>query len=77
MKYRTESRPVARRRIDMQLLAGVYGLWGVKQIFHELAAQIHVHLLKGAFAVHEPLEMFIDVLPLDICPSLLKQNRNQ
>ena len=52
----------------MQLLAGVYGLWGVKQIFHELAAQIHVHLLKGAFAVHEPLEMFIDVLPLDILP---------
>ena len=46
----------------------MYGLWGVKQILHELAAQVHIHLFKGTFAVHEPLEMFIDVLPLDILP---------
>ena len=50
----------------MQLLVGVYGLWCVKQVFHELAAQVHVHLLKGAFAVYKPLKVLIDVLPLDI-----------
>ena len=50
----------------MQLLVGVDGLRGVKQILHELAAQVHIHLLKGAFAVHEPLEVFVNVLPLDI-----------
>ncbi len=50
----------------MQLLVGVDGLGCIKQVFHELAAQIHIHLLKGAFAVHEPLEMLVYVLPLDI-----------
>ena len=50
----------------MQLLVGVDGLRGVKQILHELAAQVHIHLFKGAFAVHEPLEVFVNVLPLDI-----------
>ena len=29
---------------------------------------LRFHLLKGTFAVHEPLEMFIDVLPRDIFP---------
>ena len=41
---------------------------GVQQVFHELAAQVHVHLLKGAFAVYKPLKVLIDVLPLDIPP---------
>ena len=41
----------------MQLLVGVDGLGCIKQVFQELAAQIHIHLLKGAFAVHEPLEI--------------------
>jgi hypothetical protein len=50
----------------VQLLVGVDGLGCIKQVFHELAAQIHIHLLKGAFAVHEPLEMLVYVLPLDI-----------
>ena len=52
----------------MQLLVGMYGLRSTKQILHELAAQVHVHFLKGASAVHKPLEMFIDVSPLDILP---------
>ena len=52
----------------MQFLVGVYGLGCVKQVFHELAAQVHVHLLKGTFAVHEPLEVLVNVLPLDILP---------
>ena len=50
----------------MQLLVGVDGLGCIKQVFHELSAQIHIHLLKCAFAVHEPLEMLVYVLPLDI-----------
>ena len=52
----------------MQLLVGMYRLRSSKQILHELAAQVHVHFLKGTFAVHKPLEMFIDVSPLDILP---------
>ena len=52
----------------MQLLVGVYGLGGVQQVFHELAAQVHVHLFKGAFAVYKTLKVLIDVLPLDILP---------
>jgi hypothetical protein len=62
----TESRPVARRGVDMQLLVGVYGLGSIKQVLHKLAAQVHIHLLKGAFAVHKPFEVLVDVLPLDI-----------
>ena len=62
----TESRPVARRRIDMQLLVGMYGLGSVQQVLHELAAQVHVHLFKGAFAIYKPFKVFVDVLPLDI-----------
>ena len=52
----------------MQFLIGVYGLRCVKQVFHELAAQVHVHLFKGAFAVYKPLEVLVNVLPLDILP---------
>ena len=52
----------------MQLLVGVYGLGSVQQVLHELAAQVHIHLFKGTFAAHEPLEVLVDVLPLDIPP---------
>jgi hypothetical protein len=58
----------------MQLLVGVYGLGSIKQVLHKLAAQVHIHLLKGAFAVHKPFEVLVDVLPLDIpsCPPVLE-----
>ena len=52
----------------MQLLVGVYGLGCIKQVFHELAAQVHIHFFKGAFTLYKPLKVLIDVLPLDILP---------
>lgn len=68
MENGTESRPVTRSRIDMQLLSGMNGLWGIKQILHELTTQVHIHFFEGAFAVHETFEVFIYMLPLDVFP---------
>ena len=52
----------------MQFSVGVYGLGSIKQILHEFAAQVHIHLLKGAFAVHKPFEVLVDVLPFGVFP---------
>ena len=46
------------RRIDMQLLVGVYGLGCIKQVFHELAAQVHIHFFKGALPFTNRLKCF-------------------
>jgi len=52
----------------MQFSVGVYGLGSIKQILHEFAAQVHIHLLKGASAVHKPFEVLVNVLPLGVFP---------
>ena len=50
----------------MQLLIGVDSLRRTQQVLHELAAQVHIHLLKGTFAVHKPFKVLVNVLPLDV-----------
>ena len=50
----------------MQFPIGVDGLRGIKQILHELTAQINIHFIKSTFTVYKAFKMFVNVLPLDV-----------
>ena len=62
----TEGGKVVGGRIDMQCEVLVQALRSGQQILTKLVAEVHVYLLKCAFAMHEGMEMLVHMLPFTV-----------